>query len=64
VRALELTAKIIRCYDENRAPEHNNVIRVYSEKPLTEEEWIRIYCPQENEHILGRAKQDAPVSSY
>jgi hypothetical protein len=48
MRATETVAKVVGCFNENRVSENNNVIRVYSDTPLTQEEWAKIYCPKES----------------
>jgi hypothetical protein len=48
MRAAETVGKVVGCFNDNRVPENNNVIRVYSATPLTEEEWAQIYIPKEH----------------
>jgi hypothetical protein len=43
-QTLERIARICGCWDRSE-PEGDQVIRIYSDRPLTEEEWLRMYAP-------------------
>jgi hypothetical protein len=57
-QTLERIARIYGCWDRSE-PEGDQVIRIYSDRPLTEEEWLRMYAP----HNLEGPDDNNPAPS-